>query len=436
MAAGTGGGPIKVLIVDDAAAVRRSLREMLAVEPDIAVVGEAGDGASALQAARTLRPDVVLLDINLPDQDGLSVAAAIRRELPAQVVVISVEHSPEYFRRAMQVGACDYLVKPFAAADLVAAVRTAARGAAGAAPAAAQAPRGGGRQGHVVTVFGAKGGVGKTLLAVNLAVCLSLRPGERTVLVDLDLETGTVATCFHLRPRASLADLVRLPGPLDPAKVELALTRVPGYDLAVLAAPPWPHLAAEIEGQVTPPEGPSPGEVEGAVRVGEVISALARSFDWVVVDTASNFRDSNLVAFDHSQAVLLVTTPDIPALAHAGRCLELLCDRLGYPAERLRVVLNRRDPVAQVTPQEIADALGRPVDWELPHDAAAAVTSVNTGQPLCGRRSRSPLAEACGRLAAELAAQLLPAGAGGENGATPAARPARGRAGWLPWLRR
>lgn len=393
---------VRVLIVEDSRAIRDSLKSMLASEPAIAVVGECGDGEEAVRRARELRPDVILMDINLPGMDGLTAAAAIRRDVPARIVVVSVENNPECFRRAMQVGVSDYLIKPFSAADLLAAIRNAVgRDGAAASPAPAEAAPT--RKGRVITVFSAKGGVGKTLLSVNLALLLSLRPRERTVLVDLDLENGTAATFLHLRPRASLADLARVQGQLDEGKVELALTRVPGHEFMVLAAPPWPHLAAEIEGQV-PGEGAPPAE--GGVRVQEVLAVLTRMFDWVVVDTAANFRDSNLVAFDHSDLLLLMTTPDIPAVANTGRCYELLVDRLGYPRERVRIVVNRRDPVAQVGVGEITEALGNPVVWELPHDAAAAVTSANTGQPLCGRRSRSPLAEAMGKLAEALVVQL------------------------------
>lgn len=396
--------PITVLVVDGTRSSRAALKEALAREPDLVVVGEAEDGVSALRAARELKPDVVVLDALLPGSDGLAAAAAIRRDVGAQVVVVSTEQSPEYFRRAMQAGACDYLPKPPRPAELVAAVRAAA-GRAG-LPAAAQD-----RRGRVVTVFSGKGGVGKTMVAVNLAVGLSLCRGGRAALVDLDLEHGGVEGALQLRPRASLADLVRLEDPPDPDRAELALTPVPGYPLAVLAAPPSPHLAAEVEGE--------PGRAD---RVGQVLAALAEGFPWVVVDTAPSFRDSTLAALDRSDLVLLLTTPDVPSVMAAARCLDLLCGRLGFPRERVRVVLNRRDPVCQLKAADVADALGMPVAWELPHDARAAVSSVNVGQPLCGRRVRSPLAGALGRMAAAVAETLSPAGAGAP---APAARDAR-----------
>jgi len=120
---------IRVLIVDDHAVVRSGLRLLLAQEPDLEPVGEAGTGREAVFEARTLKPDVILLDLVMPDQGGLDVLPALRHEHPeAKVLVLSMQDDPRYVREAFAAGASGYVLKEAADAEVVAAVREVAGG--------------------------------------------------------------------------------------------------------------------------------------------------------------------------------------------------------------------------------------------------------------------------------------------------------------------
>ena len=115
---------IKVLLADDQALVRGALASMLGLEPDIEVVAEAADGAAVLPAARRARPDVILLDVQMPGADGLDVAAALHAELPAcRVVICTTFGRPGYYARAMAAGAVGFVVKDAPPEHLVDAVR-------------------------------------------------------------------------------------------------------------------------------------------------------------------------------------------------------------------------------------------------------------------------------------------------------------------------
>src|SRR5689334_19778597 len=120
------GEKVRVLIVDDVADTRENVRKLLQFESDIDVVGAARTGGEGIQLAQELDPDVVLMDINMPDMDGIAATEAIRQKMPhTQVVILSVQGDQNYMRRAMLAGARDFLTKPPMGDELISAVRRA-----------------------------------------------------------------------------------------------------------------------------------------------------------------------------------------------------------------------------------------------------------------------------------------------------------------------
>src|SRR5207344_1512608 len=166
---------IRVLIVDDIPETRDHLSKLLGFEPDIEVVGAAASGREAIEMASQLTPDVVLMDFNVPDMDGIAATERLSSEVPtAAVVMMSVQGEADYLRRSMLAGAREFLVKPFSSDELTSSIRQvytrerdkmsriavqpAAAPAAGAAPAPARpAASGDGDRdqepGRIVAVF-------------------------------------------------------------------------------------------------------------------------------------------------------------------------------------------------------------------------------------------------------------------------------------------
>jgi DNA-binding NarL/FixJ family response regulator len=121
--------PIRVLVADDHMIVRTGIRHVLESETDLVVVGEAGSGAEAVSLAAELRPDVVVLDISMPDQSGLEVAARLRSGTAApRILILSMHNNPEYVLESVRAGAHGYLLKDTAAAELRTAIRAVCRG--------------------------------------------------------------------------------------------------------------------------------------------------------------------------------------------------------------------------------------------------------------------------------------------------------------------
>ena len=120
---------IRVLLADDQSLVRGALAALLSLEPDLEVVAEVGRGDEVVAAARESKPDVALLDVEMPGLDGIAAAAALRAEVPAvRVAILTTFGRPGYLRRAMEAGALGFVVKDAPADELAEAVRRVAAG--------------------------------------------------------------------------------------------------------------------------------------------------------------------------------------------------------------------------------------------------------------------------------------------------------------------
>lgn len=236
------------------------------------------------------------------------------------------------------------------------------------------------RQGHLTTVFSAKGGCGKTTLATNLAAALADGGRRQVCLVDLDLAFGDVAIAMQLFPTHTLADAVGLSDSIDESAVLALLTQhSPG--LQALVAPVEPGAAESIPGPL----------------VTKVLAVLKQLFDHVVVDTPPAFTDHVLAAFDVTDTMALVTTLDVPALKNLKLTLETL-QLLNYPRERWRVVLNRADSKVGLQVSEVEKVLSAPVALEIP-SSRAVPAAINRGVPIVLDDSHHAVSVAIRRLA-------------------------------------
>lgn len=354
---------IKILIVDDVAETRENLRKLLSFGHGFIVAGEAENGKEAIALAKRIRPDVVLMDINMPVMGGIEATEAISVELPTTtVIIISVQGESEYLREAMAAGARDYLIKPFSADDLINTIRRAYEMDAKRRARFAPVPIAQRKTGKIVAVFSTKGGVGKTTIATNLAAELASHARKSVVLVDLDLQFGDVAIMLDSVPIRTIADIAK-EDEIDSELVEACLlTHKSG--VRVLASPLRPEQA----------------EIITAKHVEAILTLLAETYDFIIVDMPQGLNDITLAALDAADKILLVTTLELPAIKNARLCLEIM-EALGYDQDKVKLVLNRSSRDIGLSIEEMEKTLRRSVDVHIPSDGRVVVPSVNKGVP-------------------------------------------------------
>jgi len=190
-------GKIRVLIVDDVQESRDNVERLLKFEPDIEVVGSASRGQEAIELAIMTLPDIILMDVNMPDMDGVQATRAIVSQLPSTgVIMMSVVNEPDVLRRSMLAGAREFLLKPFSLDELLSSIHNVhvnrpkmlvqhvAVESNGHASVNSSRVTG---TSTVICVAGIKGGVGRSVIATNLAVALQQQGHQRVALIDANV---------------------------------------------------------------------------------------------------------------------------------------------------------------------------------------------------------------------------------------------------------
>jgi pilus assembly protein CpaE len=364
---------IKVLIVDDIPETRDHLSKLLGFESDVEVVGTAPGGAEAIEQALALKPDVVLMDINMPGMDGITATERLATDVPtAAVVMMSVQGEADYLRRSMLAGAREFLVKPFSADELTASIRQVwsrekdkiSRYAVPAAPAGpTTAAREDGGPGSVIAIFSPKGGVGRTTIAVNLAVAAATL-GKRVALMDASFQFGDVGVLLNLNPRnKSIGDLANeLAGGEAESLDTFMISHSSG--VRVLLAPPKPEQA----------------ELIGPTSVRRVVERLKLDHDLVIVDCPATFNEPTIAVLDEADLILTLLTLEITSVKNMRLFLET-AEQLGYAKDKIRLVLNRADSTLGIRVADVEHSIGRKVDHTVVSDGRSVVYALNRGVP-------------------------------------------------------
>lgn len=397
---------IRVLICDDIAETRDNLKRMLQFDTSIEVIAEARTGREAIELANQQKPDVILMDINMPDMDGISATESIRKKIPfAQVVILSVQIDPNYMRRAMLAGARDFITKPPVIDELTAAIRRAGAIAhderqktnptfglvSGPGGTQVSTPTVG-RTGKIIVVYSPKGGTGRTTIATNLAI--AFQSTEKTCLIDGSLQFGDVAVFLNEQGKNTILDLAPRVEDLDPDIVQEVMVTHAATGLHVLAAPARPENSEDVTGE----------------QFSKLLQYLRQIYAFIVVDTATYLTETVQAALDVADLIILLTTQDIPAIKSINLFLGI-ADATGINRKRILFVMNKYDKKVSITPEKVGESLHQEISLAIPFEERTVSFSVNKGVPFIIDQKAAPvtrsiyaLADLCRQRIEQLAA--------------------------------
>jgi pilus assembly protein CpaE len=309
---------------------------------------------------RSYEPHVVILDMADDPERAIRAAGAIASGVPRTALVgLGPELDAPRLLDAMRAGVVEYVPGPVEASAVRDALERVMRKSGWGASLE------GHRNGKLLAFFSPKGGTGSTTVVTNIGIELHRLTGKKTLLVDLDLELGEIASLLGIRPRFHFVDLVRNFHRMD---ADLLASYIESHEsgVQVLSAPFEPEIGEEVAGE----------------QIARILGFLRSHYDYVLVDTSKSLAGPALAALQTADPIFLVTNMDVPSLRNLKRCLPILDGVTAGDAERLRLVVNRFNAKSLVSLDDIEDTLGLEVYWTLTNDFETVINSISAGQPL------------------------------------------------------
>jgi|FLYL01.1.fsa_nt_gi pilus assembly protein CpaE len=380
----------EVLVVDQDLQARFEVKHLVR-QVGLTVAGEAAFGTEAVSLASETKPDVIICGMSSPPERSLQTIESLLDLLPeTPVIAYGWGDDVEIVRQAMLAGARDFFQMPADAERVMNSIRAVLEAEERKKMRLSGQAKGLGPRGLVVSIFAAKGGVGKSTVAANLSAAMAAHLKQSVVLVDADNSFGDVAALLDIRPDRTVLDLTRDVDSVERQSVTEYLTQH-SSGLWVLPAP-----RETLQWRAVAPD-----------RFRRAVALLARRFDVVVVDTAGILNELSLAALEESNMVLWITSPDFSSINNSMIGLETL-QQLSFPESRVRLMLNVTSAEDGVRPAKIESVLRRKFFWTVPYDRQLRIAG-QVGKPAVLSSPESRGAKAIIELAQALTGASAPA---------------------------
>ena len=353
----------RILVIDDEPINHQLVGRALApLQWDIHY---ADDGKTGISQARSLKPDIIITDVMMPDVTGYEVTRILRREpqfAATPILVLTAQSGLEDKLKSFEAGADDHLTKPFDAAELV--VRVAALLKRVEAVKASRIELPVGEQARLIAVHSLRGGTGCSSLAVNLGIGLFSLWREPTILLDLTMTAGQVALMLNMSLKRTWADIAHYAA--NDLDVDSLSSIISGHESGMnfIAAPTFPSEAETLRSET----------------LGAALRMIKTQYEYVVADLPHDFSEVSIQALDAADLILMVASPEMASIRAVIAALDTY-DKLGYPKEKIKLVLSATFPHSSLTKDKIEAAFRMPAIATIPYVQNLFVDAINLGQP-------------------------------------------------------
>ena len=348
---------LNVLLIDRDENSRSVIKAYLTEIEGVGIAAEFSDFEEGFKLAGNSGRCIVVVDVS-ENLDRISSAIKELKTLNSEAFVVALSNraSADVIIKALRSGAKEFIAKPVIKTEFVEIFKSIIKDIN--SEEAKDTCK-------IISTFSNKGGIGKTSIAVNLAVELAQMSKEKVALIDLNLQLGDVATFLDMTPPFAMDYIADNINNLDEDELLKAMTRYKNTSLYVIADP----LNIDKSKDIT------------AEQIKNILTALKKTFSYIVIDIGTNIDSKTITALDFSDLVLLIAIVNLPAIRSTQRCMELF-DKLGYNADKIKLVLNRYMENEDIKTSDIEEVVKQKVYWKIPNNYLIMMSAINKGVPV------------------------------------------------------
>lgn len=369
---------IDTVIIDSEETSRELIANYLETVDDVNIIQQFKDILAAQDYIIENRPPLVIVDITKKTNISLDVISKLTTLVKnIKIIVLSYETESDIVIKALRAGAREFLVKPLIEKDFIAAVQKMKDLILGNINDTTKC--------KVITTFSNKGGIGKTSIAVNLAMEIANITKEKVALVDLNMQMGDITTFLNLDPSFDTSYVINNLDRIDETFLLTTLEQYNKTSLYVLADPP------DIE----------QAEIITSEDITTLINILRNVFSYIVIDTTSSFDAKTITALDNSDLILLISIINLPSIRNCQRCFDLF-KKLGYSKDKIKLIINRYMEADDIKIEDVEEVLDHKVFFKIPNNYYTIINSINKGIPICDASPNSNICKSFKQLGALL----------------------------------